>query len=106
MKTNTNSCKQLTKGVSKIEPSNFKVVLMLLMLINIAKFSNLPMDTCSLKHDAPSCNLTGPLVACLNGGLMTITTTIDFSSANPMLVYTFACKYFRCRHCGYKLRKL
>jgi hypothetical protein len=38
---------------------------------------------------APSCNLDGILKACLNDGNIQITATIEFSTPNPTLTYSF-----------------
>src|SRR3954462_11411976 len=65
-----------------------KVALMLLMLLCTEQYSSAQIP-CSSIHDAPACNLDGPLTACLNGGNITIVTTIQISGPTPQLVYSF-----------------
>ncbi|UEG49509.1 T9SS type A sorting domain-containing protein [Ferruginibacter lapsinanis] len=77
--TNTNAFYRLCKKFY----SNIKVAVLLFSFAAIAAMG------ANAQQPAPSCNLTGPLKACLNGGNFVITANIDFSTANPQLVYSF-----------------
>src|SRR5436190_19492339 len=78
MKINSYSCRTFFSALA----------LVVFIVLGSAKFSAAQID-CNAVHDAPACNLDGPLTACLDGGNMIITTTVQVTGRNPVLVYSF-----------------